>query len=73
MLKLFNVQSKQGEYVKDLFLFILSLFFACTLLKCLHDDGYIKKGNCAFFALCELTSAISQAKRNDLPYDVHLC
>lgn len=47
--------------------------FACTLLKCLHDDGYIKKGNCAFFALCELTSAISQAKRNDLPYDVHLC
>lgn len=34
-------------------------FFACTLLKCLQR--YIKKGKCAFFALCESISNISQA------------
>lgn len=34
-------------------------FFACTLLKCLQR--YIKKGKCAFFALCESISDISQA------------
>lgn len=34
-------------------------FFACTLLNCLQR--YIKKGKCAFFALCESILNISQA------------